>query len=866
MPTDLDILDELESTGLTLKRQPTKEGFLPPISDTWFTASNRCVLDSADKVVALNLYKCGVEAIPEPVFRLRHLRSLFLWANGISEIPDAIRQLEMLEYIFLGYNRLDAFPNILLELPELKLIDLSSNRVAQIPSNVVVTHGYDMLWIDPVALTRADAIEESSNGKVLSVKENPLQQPPVDIVREGPAAVRTYFEQVKQAKGQTENLFEAKLLIIGDGGTGKTSFNRKIRNAAADMPADADTTLGIEVDKWSFPIQHGSDEVLFHVNLWDFGGQKIYRGTHQIFFSEKSYYVLVADTREQGTDFSYWLNTVHQLAGDDSAVLILLNKKYGHEIKFDERGFRGHFGGLIKEVVELDLKNDTARVRDLQETAKRHLKQLPGIGDPLPPSWVSIRSDLLNETSHFISFDRFREICSDHQITDANVIHTLSGYFGRIGAITHYIDDPVLQDRVYLNSNWLVNTVYEVLDNDRVKSQKGRLNDADIEAIWATDDLLFEKNKLAQLMHKFGLMYHVSDSNSYVVPEHLPTDQPYKEWEHAGAADILHFIYEFDKFMPTGLMSRLIVSLHHHIGDHKRVWHRGLNVELRGTYGEVIETYGSTNTFRIRITGTNKIELLAVIRERFSEVLEPFRNLNYKQLVPCTCDECAIAAKPAFHDYDKLLNLRAKGTGSQCSETGKLVDVNELLKITEFVAMDDDEADADEAVDQSALKTVKLFLASSSELEKDRREVEIWVRRENKKLVKRGLYLDLDLWEDFVDAMSKTRLQDEYNKVVAQCDIFVSLFATKVGKYTAEEFEVAYANFQSNGKPEYVYTFFKEVQVKVSDPNVLEDLTSLRDFKEKLHALGHFPTPYTSSEDLTGQLRNQLDKITQDTL
>ncbi|NIT56843.1 MAG: hypothetical protein GWN00_11600, partial [Aliifodinibius sp.] len=419
----------------------------------------------------------------------------------------------------------------------------------------------------------------------------------------------------------------------------------------------------------------------------------------QIFFSDKSYYVLVADTREQGTDFSYWLNTVKQLAGDDSSVLILLNKKFGHGIKFDERGFRGHFGKIIKDIIELDLQNDIAKIPDMQDTVKLHLRQLPGIGDPLPPSWVEIRNDLLDEQENFITFDRFREICAAYNITDSSVIRTLSGYFSRIGVFTHYIDDPVLVERIYLNSNWLVNTVYEVLDNKRVKEKQGRLKESDVKAIWQKKELDFEINRLTQLMHNFGLMYHIPNSKDYVVPEHLPTDQPYDVWEHDGAADILHFIYEFDKYMPKGLMSRLIVSLNRYITDHIRVWHRGFNIELKGTQAEIIETYGAANTFQIRIVGTNKVELLSIIREHFTEVLMPFKNLNYKQLVPCTCDECAIAPVPGFHDYNKLLSLREKGkTGSQCPESGEIVDISYLLQITEFVREKVEQVDDDESL------------------------------------------------------------------------------------------------------------------------------------------------------------------------
>ena len=79
-------------------------------------------------------------------------------------------------------------------------------------------------------------------------------------------------------------------------------------------------------------------------------------------------------------------------------------------------------------------------------------------------------------------------------------------------------------------------------------------------------------------------------------------------------------------------------------------------------------------------------------------------------------------------------------------------------------------------------------MASSSELKTEREQFEIFIYRKCKEYRKEGLFLELVIWEDFIDAMSQTRLQDEYNKAIRDCDIFVSLFFTKVGKYTEEEF------------------------------------------------------------------------------
>ena len=162
-----------------------------------------------------------------------------------------------------------------------------------------------------------------------------------------------------------------------------------------------------------------------------------------------------------------------------------------------------------------------------------------------------------------------------------------------------------------------------------------------------------------------------------------------------------------------------------------------------------------------------------------------------------------------------------------------------------------------EIVNVSSIKIIKIFLASSSELEKDRQQFEIFINRKNKSYIRKGLFLELVMWEDFLDAMSQTRLQDEYNKAITNCDLFVSLFYTKVGKYTAEEFEKAFATFKANQKP-LIYTFFKEFPIL---PSQAKQLQSVFDFQDKLRQLGHFHTIYNEINHLKYLFDQQLDKI-----
>ena len=155
------------------------------------------------------------------------------------------------------------------------------------------------------------------------------------------------------------------------------------------------------------------------------------------------------------------------------------------------------------------------------------------------------------------------------------------------------------------------------------------------------------------------------------------------------------------------------------------------------------------------------------------------------------------------------------------------------------------------------MKTIKIFLASSYELKEEREQFEIFINRKNKDWLKsHDTFLHLDMWEDFNDAMSLTRLQDEYNKVIKAADIFVVLLWNKVGIHVTEEFEKAFGQFKETAKP-FIYTYFKI-------PNTSQDrnnIQSLWAFEDKLEALGHYKTRFENTDGLKHHFSNQLDKL-----
>ena len=150
------------------------------------------------------------------------------------------------------------------------------------------------------------------------------------------------------------------------------------------------------------------------------------------------------------------------------------------------------------------------------------------------------------------------------------------------------------------------------------------------------------------------------------------------------------------------------------------------------------------------------------------------------------------------------------------------------------------------------MKKIKLFLASSNELKNEREKFEIEINRKNKTWIDKQVFLHLDIWEDLTARMSATRSQDEYNIKVKEADLFVLLAYSKIGMYTAEEFETAFGAFRSTRKP-FIFTYFKNIDSGTD--------SSLQLFKDKLKNLGHFYSPYSEFNDLWNQFNKELDRL-----
>jgi len=326
----------------------------------------------------LGLSGLNLSALPEWIVQLTNLQVLDFTANNLSELPQWMAQLTSLHTLILRSNNLSELPQWMAQLTNLHTLYLSNNNLSELPQ-----------WMaNDQSLPRL---------RSFYIGENPITEPPSEVLgkalkRKYVSAdideIRGYFRQL--AQGEAVYFYEAKLLIIGEGGAGKTSLARKLLDPDCNLDHHEDSTEGIDILPWHFDLPSKEPSPnhpkQYTANIWDFGGQEIYFATHQFFLTKRSVYLLVADTRRQHTDFYDWLR-MQETFGEASPVILVKNRNRQHGNSFTIENLpqlQERFPNM-KVITEVDLDEvpDDGGWRDLIHHVQEELLNLPHIGQPL---------------------------------------------------------------------------------------------------------------------------------------------------------------------------------------------------------------------------------------------------------------------------------------------------------------------------------------------------------------------------------------------------------------------------------------------------------------------------------------------------
>ena len=442
-----------------------------PKDQAYLKAEQKIAEALQSRATSLSLSTMQLTELPESIGQLTQLTELNLSGNQLTTLPDSLGQLTGLVELNLSDNQISDLPSSFKNLIFLKTLRFSGgggrNPLGNLPEVLRGLKQLERLWAEQCELiSLPDWIGDLVNLQDLQLYENRIVDLPLSFLRldhliglklkynplnpalrsayeQGLDAVKAYLRSLEQ---NAEPLYEAKLVLVGEGSVGKTTLLKALKGSrtADDGPRQNEpTTHGVEIDIHGLKLPHPEkDGVEIQLNAWDFGGQDVYRVTHQFFFSRRSLYLLVWEPRRgvQQGQVEDWLNMIRLRVGDEARVIIVSTHcKTGARIaRIDQPVFKQQYGDMIVGFHEVDslvydeATDEMVGIAELKRVIATEVSKFNHVGMLFNSDWKNARDELIARSESFISYSIFAETCARHRLSEIDTT-TLAGILNDLG-------------------------------------------------------------------------------------------------------------------------------------------------------------------------------------------------------------------------------------------------------------------------------------------------------------------------------------------------------------------------------------------------------------------------------------------------
>ncbi|WYD80808.1 MAG: COR domain-containing protein [Candidatus Electrothrix gigas] len=681
----------------------------------------------------LNLSSQGLNELPPELFQLKNLIRLVLDNNELNSLPSEILQLQHLKRLYLSINKFSSLPSDIFQLGSLTALYLIGNQLVELPSEINRLHNLSTLNLRDNQLTSLPSeilllqklkklhlgnnqfsilpqeVVQLPKLKSLWLHDNILTSPPYELAMQGIEAIREYFASAEEG---TRTVAEIKVILVGEGASGKTSLTRCLREERFN--AHEETTHGIRIKPWQ--LKTGTSSI--RCNLWDFGGQEIMHATHQFFLSHRSLYVLVLDGRRDERP-EHWLRYIETFGGD-SPVLIVLNK-YDTNPGFDlNRPFLKKKYPFIVDFYRTSCRTGNG-IRAFRHALEEELSKVPLTRNEWPESWFRAKAKLEELNDPCISYEACEALCREAGVKGEISQQVLVDFLHDLGIVIHFKEFDLSHKNV-LDPKWVTEAVYKIINAPSIANAKGLFRKDDLR-----DILRFQEGDtyryprqdhgyFIELMKKFELCYELEDGQ-VLIPDLLEVSEPAFTFAEQ---DALGFLLEYKDFLPPSVMPRFIVKRHQEIADRLR-WRTGVVLEhplLEST--AVIRADNEARQIHIAVTGTQPKAFLTVIMLTLREINSGFEGLKVSERIPLPDDpalsvDCETLRNNLQQGVERFVPEGAK-TAYSVPDLLNTVDEEKMLKLLEKAPADIGDKDSLMSVIKKHVKAEPEFMGFGADL------------------------------------------------------------------------------------------------------------------------------------------------------
>jgi internalin A len=587
----------------------------------------------------LNLSGNRLVSLPAEVGKLANLGRLNLSNNSLRTLPSQIGGLKRLMELRASGNELIAVPPQIGDLASLDLLDLSENQLADLPDEMGKLSRLDHLDLSSNRITTLPpGLGHLRDSLYLEIDDNPLAAPIPELLQRGTPELLAYLRSVLEA-GRPQ--YEAKLVLVGEGNVGKTSLVAALNNEA--FVENRPTTHGIRVGQLQLPHPRLATELT--LNTWDFGGQEVYRITHQFFFSRRCLYIVVWRPREgqEENAIEAWCKRIRLRVGSQARImLVATHADEGRRAELDYPYLQRQFGSLLVGHHSIDSQSGRG-IDELRHAIAEQAAKLPQMGELISTRWTGAHEELKTLKTPQISNETFVDVCKNHGL-DNKQIMTFSGLLHDLGHIIHYGEDDGLRDIVVLQPEWLTKAIGYVLEDQPTELAGGLLEHARLRSIWDNADHevrypAIHHPYFLRLMEKFDVSYRIFDlsDDRSLIGQLVPYEEPSLPWtKHSELPQGMRQLSATCEMAEgaEGLVAWLTVRNHRFsTGRH---WRRGVFLEHRGQAAQGLLILQNERQLELVVRAPSPDYFFSILRDSIEDLItRRWKGLDYSLLAPC---------------------------------------------------------------------------------------------------------------------------------------------------------------------------------------------------------------------------------------